>query len=60
MGCRRLRLQEHAEDTRSRRCLGPCQGNEVGGGTPEEFASLTRAERPRWAKVVRDAKIEPE
>ncbi|MFM7532933.1 MAG: hypothetical protein ACKO5J_10725 [Rubrivivax sp.] len=55
-----MRLQEHAEDARSGRCLGPCQGNEVGGGTPEEFAALMRAERPRWAKVVRDAKIEPE
>jgi tripartite-type tricarboxylate transporter receptor subunit TctC len=36
------------------------QGNEVGGGTPEVFAALIRAESPRWGKVVRDAKIEPE
>ena len=36
------------------------QGNEIGGGTPEQFAALIRAETPRWAKVVRDAKIEPE
>jgi tripartite-type tricarboxylate transporter receptor subunit TctC len=36
------------------------QGNEVGGGTPEQFAALIKAEAPRWAKVVRDAKIEPE
>jgi len=36
------------------------QGNEVGGGTPEQFASLIKAEAPRWAKVVRDAKIDPE
>jgi tripartite-type tricarboxylate transporter receptor subunit TctC len=36
------------------------QGNEVGGGTPEAFAALIKAEAPRWAKVVRDAKIEPE
>ncbi len=36
------------------------QGNEIGGGTPEEFAALIRAEKPRWAKVVKDAKIEPE
>jgi tripartite-type tricarboxylate transporter receptor subunit TctC len=36
------------------------QGNEVGGGTPEQFAALIKAETPRWAKVVRDAKIEPE
>jgi tripartite-type tricarboxylate transporter receptor subunit TctC len=36
------------------------QGNEVGGGTPEQFAALIKAEAPRWGKVVRDAKIEPE
>ncbi|MEY2953246.1 MAG: hypothetical protein RLZZ401_1333 [Pseudomonadota bacterium] len=36
------------------------QGNEVGGGTPEQFAALIRAEAPRWAKVVKDAKIDPE
>jgi len=36
------------------------QGNEIGGGTPEQFAALIKMEAPRWAKVVRDAKIEPE
>ena len=36
------------------------QGNEMGGGTPEQFAALIKAETPRWAKVVRDAKIDPE
>ena len=36
------------------------QGNEIGGGTPQDFAALINAERPRWAKVVRDAKIDPE
>ena len=36
------------------------QGNEIAGGTPEDFAALIRAEKPRWAKVVKDAKIEPE
>jgi len=36
------------------------QGNELGGGTPEQFAALIKSEAPRWAKVVRDAKIEPE
>ena len=36
------------------------QGNELGGGTPEQFAALIKAEMPRWAKVVKDAKIEPE
>ena len=36
------------------------QGNEIGGGTPAEFAALIKAESPRWGKVVRDAKVEPE
>jgi tripartite-type tricarboxylate transporter receptor subunit TctC len=36
------------------------QGNEIAGGTPEEFAALIKSERPRWAKVVKDAKIDPE
>ena len=36
------------------------QGNEIVGGTPEAFAALIKAEAPRWAKVVKDAKIEPE
>ena len=36
------------------------QGNEIAGGTPEAFAALIRAEAPRWGKVVKDAKIEPE
>jgi tripartite-type tricarboxylate transporter receptor subunit TctC len=36
------------------------QGNEIAGGTPEQFAALIKAEAPRWGKVVRDAKVEPE
>jgi tripartite-type tricarboxylate transporter receptor subunit TctC len=36
------------------------QGNEIGGGTPEQFVALIKAEAPRWAKVVKDAKIQPE
>lgn len=36
------------------------QGNEVGGGTSEQFAALIKTESARWSKVVRDAKIEPE
>jgi tripartite-type tricarboxylate transporter receptor subunit TctC len=36
------------------------QGNELGGGTPEEFAALIKSEAVRWGKVVRDAKIEAE
>ena len=33
------------------------QGNELGGGTPEDFVALVKAEAPRWSKVVKDAKI---
>lgn len=34
------------------------QGNEIAGGTPEDFAALIKAERSRWAQVVKNAKIE--
>ena len=33
------------------------QGNQVGGGTPEEFGVLIRAETTKWGKVVRDADV---
>jgi tripartite-type tricarboxylate transporter receptor subunit TctC len=36
------------------------QGNEVGGGTPKEFADLIASEAVKWGKVVRAAKIQPE
>jgi tripartite-type tricarboxylate transporter receptor subunit TctC len=36
------------------------QGNEIAGGPPEQFAALIRSESARWAKVVKDAKIEPD
>ena len=36
------------------------QGNDIAGGTPEQFAALIKAEAPRWGKVVKDAKIDPE
>ena len=32
-------------------------GNEVVGSTPEEFDQLIRQEIPKWAKVIREAKI---
>ncbi len=35
------------------------QGNVLGGGTPEQFAALIKSEAAKWAKVVKDAKIEP-
>ena len=36
------------------------QGNEVGGGTPEEFGTLIRSESQKWSNVVRLANIKPE
>jgi tripartite-type tricarboxylate transporter receptor subunit TctC len=36
------------------------QGNELGGGTPEQFAALIKSETLKWTKVVKDARIEPE
>jgi tripartite-type tricarboxylate transporter receptor subunit TctC len=36
------------------------QGNEIGGGTPEQFAALIRSEGLRWGKLVRAANIKPE
>lgn len=36
------------------------QGNEVGGGTPEQFAALIKAETVKWTKVVKDAKVDLE
>ena len=34
------------------------QGNQVGGGTPEEFAAMIRAETSKWATVIKAAKIQ--
>lgn len=36
------------------------QGNEVVGGTPQEFAQLIASESEKWGKVVREARIKPE
>jgi tripartite-type tricarboxylate transporter receptor subunit TctC len=36
------------------------QGNEVGGGTPEQFAALIKVEAVRWGKLVTAAGIKPE
>ena len=36
------------------------QGNEIGGGTPEEFAQLIKVESAKWSVVVKTAKIEPQ
>ena len=42
------------------RALMASQGNDVVGGTPEEFAAYIKTESAKWGKVVKDAKIEPE
>jgi tripartite-type tricarboxylate transporter receptor subunit TctC len=34
--------------------------SEVGGGTPEQFRELIRAEIPKWADVIKAAKIQAE
>ena len=34
------------------------QGNQVGGGTPDEFAAMIRSETTKWARVVKEAKIQ--
>ena len=36
------------------------QGNELGGGTPEQFTAFIKTETVKWTKVVKDAKIDPE
>jgi tripartite-type tricarboxylate transporter receptor subunit TctC len=36
------------------------QGNELGGGTPEQFAALIKSETVKWTKVVKDAKVDLE
>jgi tripartite-type tricarboxylate transporter receptor subunit TctC len=36
------------------------QGNEIGGGTPEQFAALIKSEAARWGKLVKTAGIKPE
>jgi tripartite-type tricarboxylate transporter receptor subunit TctC len=36
------------------------QGNEIGGGTPEQFAALIKSEAARWGKVVKAGHVRPE
>ena len=36
------------------------QGNEIGGGTPEQFAAFAKSEEARWGKVVKAGHIKPE
>ena len=36
------------------------QGNEIGGGTPAQFAALIKSEADRWGKLVKSANIKPE
>jgi hypothetical protein len=36
------------------------QGNEIGGGSPEDFSALIKAESAKWSAVVKTANIKPE
>ncbi len=36
------------------------QGNEIGGGSPTDFASLIQSESAKWSAVVKTANIKPE
>jgi tripartite-type tricarboxylate transporter receptor subunit TctC len=36
------------------------QGNEIGGGSPSEFASFIKSESAKWGTVVKTANIKPE
>jgi tripartite-type tricarboxylate transporter receptor subunit TctC len=36
------------------------QGNEIGGGTPADFAALIKSESTKWSTVVKTANIKPE
>ena len=36
------------------------QGNEIGGGTPDDFAALIKSESAKWSAVVKTANIKPE
>ena len=36
------------------------QGNEIGGGTPADFAALIKSESTKWSGVVKTANIKPE
>ncbi len=47
-----------ADPTIREQMLG--QGNELGGGKPEQFASFIKSEADRWGKLVKSANIKPE
>jgi tripartite-type tricarboxylate transporter receptor subunit TctC len=36
------------------------QGNEIGGGTPADFAALIKSESAKWSTVIKTANIKPE
>jgi tripartite-type tricarboxylate transporter receptor subunit TctC len=36
------------------------QNNELGGGSPEDFSNLIRAEAAKWAPIIKAANIKPE
>lgn len=50
---------EALKDTQLRELM-LSQGNEIGGGSPAEFAALIKAEASKWSGVVKTANIKPE
>ena len=36
------------------------QGNEIGGGSPADFAALIKSEAAKWSAVVKAGNIKPE
>lgn len=53
-----LTLRALADPVIREQMLG--QGNEMGGGTPEQFAAFIKSEADRWGKLVRTANIRPD
>ncbi len=53
------RIECAIEERRTRRSASIKQGLQPTGGTPSELEQLTRTDLERWAKVVRDANIQP-
>ena len=57
--CSRFRTGKGlADPTIREQMLG--QGNELGGGTPEQFAAFIKVEADRWGKWVMANDVKPE
>jgi tripartite-type tricarboxylate transporter receptor subunit TctC len=54
-----MAANEALKDTQLRELM-LSQGNEIGGGSPAEFAALIKSEASKWGAVVKSANIKPE